>query len=85
MAKKESSDKKSSGRKISGQKISGEKISGEKITVEQYRSSAGRTQEVRGTLTALGLGRIGKKKELVSNPAVLGMISRVSHLIRVIK
>jgi large subunit ribosomal protein L30 len=54
------------------------------VTVEQYRSDAGRTKEVKATLAALGLGRIGKKKTLTSNPAVEGMIKRVSHLVRVI-
>lgn len=56
-----------------------------KVTVEQYRSDAGRIQEVKATLRALGLGRIGKRKELPANDAVLGMIKRVSHLVRVVQ
>jgi large subunit ribosomal protein L30 len=54
------------------------------VTIEQYRSGAGRTKEVKTTLTALGLGRIGKKKTLPHNAAVEGMIKRVAHLVRVI-
>ena len=61
------------------------KKSGGSITVEQYRSGAGRTKEVKATLSALGLGRIGKTKELPLNPAVEGMIKRVAHLVKVVK
>ncbi len=56
-----------------------------KITVEQYRSGAGRTKEVLSTLASLGLGRIGKRKELPANDAVKGMIKRVSHLVKVVE
>ena len=55
------------------------------IVVEQYRSGAGRTKEVKATLDALGLGRIGKTKQLPLNAAVEGMIKRVSHLVKVVK
>ena len=61
----------------------GDKTSGKKILVEQFRSGAGRTKEVKETLKALGLGGIGKQKELPENPAVLGMIKRVEHLVRI--
>ena len=61
------------------------KNSAKTITVEQYRSGAGRTKEVTSTLSALGLGRIGKTKELPLNPAVEGMIKRVAHLVKVVK
>jgi ribosomal protein L30 len=37
------------------------------------------------TLCALGLGRIGKKKEFVLNPALIGMIKKVRHFVRVEK
>jgi large subunit ribosomal protein L30 len=66
--------------------MNAEKKKSEKtITVEQYRSGAGRTKEVKTTLDALGLGRIGKRKELPLNPAVEGMIKRVSHLVKIVK
>lgn len=54
-----------------------------KIVVKQVRSAIGRNQRVRDTLQALGLGKIGKSKELASNPAVEGMIAKVSHLLEV--
>lgn len=56
---------------------------GSKVTVRQTRSIAGREKEVIRTLQALGLGRIGKQKELTVNPAVLGMIKRVGYLLEV--
>lgn len=58
---------------------------GTTITVQQYRSGAGRTKELKATLTALGLGRIGKSKTLPLNSAVEGMIKRVSHIVKVVK
>ena len=40
---------------------------------------------MKATLAALGLGRIGKSKEIPLNPAVEGMIKRVSHLVKIVK
>ncbi len=54
-----------------------------KILVRQIRSSSGRTKEVRETLRALGLGRIGKTKTHSANAAIVGMLRRVEHLIEV--
>ena len=54
-----------------------------KITVTQIRSEIGREPKTRKTLRALGLGRIGKTREYVSNPALLGLIKRVEHLLEV--
>jgi large subunit ribosomal protein L30 len=53
------------------------------ITVRQVRSAAMRTQRTKAVLRALGLGRIGNQKSLPANPAVLGMIARVEHLVEV--
>ncbi|MCB0351967.1 MAG: 50S ribosomal protein L30 [Bdellovibrionales bacterium] len=55
----------------------------EKIEVRQIRGTVCRTQKVRRTLAALGLGRIGKSKVLPANPAVVGMIRSVRHLVEV--
>lgn len=56
---------------------------GTKIIVTQTRSTASRTDRTRDTLKALGLGRIGKSKEHKTNPAILGMLRAVEHLIEV--
>jgi large subunit ribosomal protein L30 len=53
------------------------------LKVTQVRSSIGTKPKHRGTLRALGLGRIGKSNVLPDRPEVRGMIARVPHLIRV--
>ena len=54
------------------------------ITVEQTGSPIRRPREQRATLIGLGLNKIRRRKTLPDNPAVRGMIARVSHLVRVI-
>lgn len=56
---------------------------GAKVLVTQTRGTVGRTKRVRDTLQALGLGRVGKKRELTLNDASAGMLRRVRHLIKV--
>ena len=53
------------------------------IIVTQTRSAIGSKPKQRGTLRALGLGRIGKSNTLPDRPEVRGMIARVPHLVRV--
>ena len=53
------------------------------ITVTQVRSGIGSKPKTRGTLRALGLGRIGKTNTLPDRPEIRGMIARVPHLIAV--
>ncbi len=53
------------------------------ITVTQVRSSIGSKPKHRGTLRALGLGRIGKTNTLPDRPEIRGMIHKVAHLINV--
>ncbi|HUR78813.1 MAG TPA: 50S ribosomal protein L30 [Acidimicrobiales bacterium] len=52
-----------------------------KLVIKQVKSSIGTKPKHRGTLRALGLGRIGKTNTLVDGPVVRGMIARVPHLI----
>ncbi len=58
-------------------------MSEQQITVTQVRSSIGTKPKTRGTLRALGLGRIGKTNTLPDRPEIRGMIARVPHLITV--
>jgi large subunit ribosomal protein L30 len=51
------------------------------IRVTQVRSSIGTKPKHRGTLRALGLGRIGKSNTLPDRPEIRGMIAKVPHLI----
>jgi len=53
------------------------------LTVTQVRSSIGIKPKQRGTLRALGLGRIGRSNTLPDRPEIRGMIAKVPHLIRV--
>ena len=53
------------------------------IKVTQIRSAIGTKPKHRGTLRALGLGKIGKTNTLPNRPEIRGMIQKVSHLINV--
>ena len=53
------------------------------LTVTQVRSGAHAKPKTRGTLRALGLGRIGKSNTLPDRPEIRGMIARVPHLVEV--
>jgi large subunit ribosomal protein L30 len=54
-----------------------------KLTITQTRSQIGQTQKHRGTLRALGLGKIGRSVEREDTPETLGMLRKVSHLVRI--
>ena len=56
-----------------------------KVRVTQVRSKIGQTQRHRGTLRALGLGRIGRTAEHEEGPVLTGMLRKVRHLVRVEK
>ncbi len=51
------------------------------IHVKQTKSAIGIKPKHRGTLRALGLGRIGNTNTLPDRPEIRGMIARVPHLI----
>ncbi|MFP3905948.1 MAG: 50S ribosomal protein L30 [Acidimicrobiales bacterium] len=53
------------------------------LVVTQTRSSIGAKPKQRGTLRALGLGRIGKSNTLPDRPEIRGMLDRVPHLVTV--
>jgi large subunit ribosomal protein L30 len=53
------------------------------ITVTQVKSGLHAKPKTRGTLRALGLGRIGKRNTLPDRPEIRGMIARVPHLVEV--
>ena len=53
------------------------------LKVTQIRSGFGAKPKARGTLRALGLGRIGRSNTLPDRPEIRGMIRRVPHLVRV--
>jgi len=54
-----------------------------KLRVTQVRSQIGQSQRHRGTLRALGLGRIGRTVEHEESPQLAGMLRKVRHLVSV--
>ena len=54
-----------------------------KLKITQTRSAIGQSQRHRGTLRALGLGRIGRSVERDESPQLEGMLRKVRHLVKV--
>ncbi len=54
-----------------------------KIVVKQVKSTIGRPESQVKIVKALGLGRIGKTKELEDTASVRGMVAKVSHLVEI--
>jgi large subunit ribosomal protein L30 len=54
-----------------------------KLRITQTRSQIGQSERHRGTLRALGLGKIGRTAEHDESPQLAGMIRKVRHLIRI--
>jgi large subunit ribosomal protein L30 len=54
-----------------------------KVRITQVRSQIGQSERHRGTLRALGLGRIGKSVERDESPQLEGMLRKVRHLVKV--
>jgi large subunit ribosomal protein L30 len=53
------------------------------LRVTQVRSAIGTKPKHRGTLRALGLGRIGRSRVLPDRPEIRGMLAKVPHLVTV--
>ena len=54
-----------------------------KIKVTLVKSTIGQVESVKATVKALGLKKIRSSKELDETPAVLGMVAKVKHLVKV--
>jgi large subunit ribosomal protein L30 len=54
-----------------------------KVRITQIRSQIGQTEKHRGTLRALGLGKIGRTAEHDESPVIAGMLRKVRHLVKV--
>ena len=54
-----------------------------KLRITQVRSGIGQSERHRGTLRALGLGKIGRSVEHKESPELAGMLRKVRHLVRV--
>ena len=55
------------------------------VRVRQVRSGASCPKDQNETLRSLGLGKIGRERELTDNESVRGMIFKVKHLVEVVE
>ena len=54
-----------------------------KVRVTQTHSQIGQSERHRGTLRALGLGKIGRTVEHDDGPVLAGMLRKVRHLVKI--
>jgi large subunit ribosomal protein L30 len=54
-----------------------------RLRITQARSAIGQDRRHRGTLRALGLGRVGSSVERERNRELEGMLEKVRHLVKV--
>jgi large subunit ribosomal protein L30 len=54
-----------------------------KLKITQTRSQIGQSERHRGTLRALGLGKIGRTAEHQESPQLAGMLRNVRHPVRI--
>jgi large subunit ribosomal protein L30 len=54
-----------------------------KAKITQVRSVIGRPKDQRDTMIALGLGKINRTVVKEVNPAILGMMKKITHLVKI--
>ena len=54
-----------------------------RISIKLVKSTIGQKQPVCSTIRSLGLKKLNSTVEHDANPAVLGMVKRVAHLVEV--
>ncbi len=54
-----------------------------KIKITQVKSGIDRSERQKQTLIALGLKKLKASKEVEATPQILGMVNKVSHLVKV--
>jgi large subunit ribosomal protein L30 len=55
------------------------------LVIEQIASPIRRPDTQRQTLVGLGLNKMHRRRTVPDNPAVRGMIAKVSHLVRIVE
>jgi large subunit ribosomal protein L30 len=55
------------------------------LTIEQIGSPIRRPYDQRETLIGLGLNKMHRRRVVVDNPAIRGMINKVPHLVRIVE
>ncbi|MEO5947366.1 MAG: 50S ribosomal protein L30 [Chitinophagaceae bacterium] len=54
-----------------------------KVKITLVKSPIDRSERQKLTVQALGLGKMNSSKEVIATPQILGMITKVSHLLKV--
>ena len=54
-----------------------------KVKITQVKSGIDRSERQKQTLIALGLRKLNATKEVEATPQILGMVNKVSHLVKV--
>lgn len=54
-----------------------------KVKITQLKSAINRPKDQKATIIALGLGKLNRTVEHTCTPQILGMIKKVSHLVRI--
>lgn len=54
-----------------------------KIKITQVKSGIDRSERQKLTLQALGLNKMHQSKEVEATPQILGMVRKVTHLVKV--
>jgi large subunit ribosomal protein L30 len=57
----------------------------EKLRVTQIKSAIDRKEDQKRTVRALGFTKLHQVKEVEATPQIMGMINKVSHLLKVEK
>ena len=57
----------------------------EKVKITQVKSAIDRTVDQKRTVRALGFTKLNQSREVEATPQILGMIKKVSHLLKVEK
>ncbi|MBN2135768.1 MAG: 50S ribosomal protein L30 [Acidobacteria bacterium] len=55
------------------------------IKIQQYKSSIGYKKNQREILRGLGIRRMNQVVERENTPAVMGMINKIPHLVRIVE
>lgn len=53
------------------------------LRITQVRSTIGQSERHRGTMRALGLGKIGRSAEHADSPQLQGQLRQIRHLVTV--
>ena len=54
-----------------------------KVIITQVRSAINRTKRQKDTIVALGIKKLNNPVEHDATPQIMGMISKVSHLVKI--